>query len=139
MASSQSSKYLTLTATITLALATALSASTALSFYMWRRKSRSLESKVVQLEKSLKSSLDKCCAERQGRIRAQQVRFFFSSDKFSYFMQIYLWVKTQERIWDHLKVHNCSFVFLSSINSCGSFNFFFFVGNNAVQFRQRLM
>ncbi|KAK4604965.1 hypothetical protein RGQ29_013150 [Quercus rubra] len=72
MASSQSSKFLTLTATITLALAAALSASTALSFYMWRRKSRSLESKVAELEKSLKSSMDKCCAERQGRIRAQQ-------------------------------------------------------------------
>lgn len=39
---------------------------------MWRRKSRNLESKVVELEKSLKSSMDKCCAERQGRIRAQQ-------------------------------------------------------------------
>ncbi|XP_059460317.1 uncharacterized protein LOC132189590 [Corylus avellana] len=61
-----------LTAVITLVLAAALSASTALSLYFWRRKSRGLESKVRELEKSLKSSLGKCVAERQGRIRAQQ-------------------------------------------------------------------
>ncbi|KAB1204192.1 Nef-associated protein 1 [Morella rubra] len=61
-----------LTATLTLALAAALSASTALSLYLWRRKWRGLESQIRELEKSLKSSLEKCSAERQGRIRAQQ-------------------------------------------------------------------
>ncbi|XP_015878109.2 uncharacterized protein LOC107414494 [Ziziphus jujuba] len=50
----------------------ALSASAAFSVHFWRRKSRDLESKVKELEKSLQSSFEKCAAERQGRIRAQQ-------------------------------------------------------------------
>ncbi|XP_041019047.1 tRNA (adenine(37)-N6)-methyltransferase isoform X1 [Juglans microcarpa x Juglans regia] len=60
------------TATIALAIAAALSASTAISLYIWRRKCRGLESKIRELQKSLKSSSEKCGAERQGRIRAQQ-------------------------------------------------------------------
>ncbi|KAG2699265.1 hypothetical protein I3760_07G185200 [Carya illinoinensis] len=60
------------TANIALAIAAALFASTAISLYFWRRKCRGLESKVRELEKSLKSSSEKCGAERQGRIRAQQ-------------------------------------------------------------------
>lgn len=64
------SKYFT-AATITLALAAAISASTAL--YIWKRKAKGLESKVQELQKSINSSLAKCNAERQGRIRAQQV------------------------------------------------------------------
>uniref|UniRef100_A0A2N9HBT9 TsaA-like domain-containing protein n=1 Tax=Fagus sylvatica TaxID=28930 RepID=A0A2N9HBT9_FAGSY len=63
------SKYFT-AATITLALAAAISASTAL--YIWKRKAKGLESKVQELQKSINSSLAKCNAERQGRIRAQQ-------------------------------------------------------------------
>ncbi|ONI27565.1 hypothetical protein PRUPE_1G095000 [Prunus persica] len=69
MGYSTESKWLT--ATITFALA-ALSASTAFSLYFWKRKSRDLDSKIGELEKSLKTSLDNCAAERQGRIRAQQ-------------------------------------------------------------------
>ncbi|BFG14679.1 hypothetical protein CerSpe_009530 [Prunus speciosa] len=69
MGYSTESKWLT--ATITFALA-ALSASTAFSLYFWKRKSRDLDSKIGELEKSLKASLDNCAAERQGRIRAQQ-------------------------------------------------------------------
>ncbi|KAF3452845.1 hypothetical protein FNV43_RR03278 [Rhamnella rubrinervis] len=41
--------------------------------HLWNRKPRDLDSKKVkELEESLKSSLEKCAAERQGRIRAQQ-------------------------------------------------------------------
>lgn len=98
MGYSTESKWLT--ATITFALA-ALSASAAFScmytnfvfsfcvalgscsllffwyvtVYFWKRKSRDLDSKIGELEKSLKTSLDNCAAERQGRIRAQQVPF----------------------------------------------------------------
>ncbi|XP_025015322.1 tRNA (adenine(37)-N6)-methyltransferase isoform X3 [Ricinus communis] len=64
------SKWLA-TATITVALA-ALSASTAVSFYFCKKKSEILDLKVKELEISLNSSLQKCAAERQGRIRAQQ-------------------------------------------------------------------
>ncbi|GAV84229.1 LOW QUALITY PROTEIN: UPF0066 domain-containing protein, partial [Cephalotus follicularis] len=42
------------------------------SVYYWKRKSRDLTLKIRQLEISLHSSLQKCGAERQGRIRAQQ-------------------------------------------------------------------
>ncbi|KAL2480998.1 hypothetical protein Adt_33964 [Abeliophyllum distichum] len=66
------SKYQWLTFSITLALA-----STAISFCLWRRKTKSKSSgevnkKIHELEASLKSALEKCAAERQGRIRAQQ-------------------------------------------------------------------
>ncbi|KAI3472453.1 hypothetical protein Pfo_029573 [Paulownia fortunei] len=66
-----------LTLSITLALAS-LSASTAISIYLWRRKSKSIfpngeaGKKIQELEASLKGALEKCAAERQGRIRAQQ-------------------------------------------------------------------
>ncbi|KAL2502320.1 hypothetical protein Fot_36168 [Forsythia ovata] len=66
------SKSQWLTFSITLALA-----STAISFYLSRRKTKSKSSgevnkKIHELEASLKSALEKCAAERQGRIRAQQ-------------------------------------------------------------------
>ncbi|KAK6151493.1 hypothetical protein DH2020_014128 [Rehmannia glutinosa] len=66
-----------LTLSITLALAS-LSASTAISLYLWKRKSKPTFSngesskKIEQLEASLKGALAKCAAERKGRIRAQQ-------------------------------------------------------------------
>ncbi|XP_027066436.1 uncharacterized protein [Coffea arabica] len=60
-------KWLTLT--IAFAVAT-LSASTV---YFWRRKSKDGEEARIQgLEASLKNALEKCAAERQGRIKAQQ-------------------------------------------------------------------
>ncbi|KAK4854023.1 hypothetical protein QYF36_017918 [Acer negundo] len=55
------SKNLTLLA---VAAAAAISAFSAISLYIWR--------KCRELEKSLNSALEKCAAERQGRIRAQQ-------------------------------------------------------------------
>ncbi|KAK6127025.1 hypothetical protein DH2020_039223 [Rehmannia glutinosa] len=66
-----------LTLSITLALAS-LSASTAISLYLWKRKSKPTFSngesskKIEQLEASLKGALAKSAAERKGRIRAQQ-------------------------------------------------------------------
>ncbi|KAL6191517.1 hypothetical protein ACLB2K_037907 [Fragaria x ananassa] len=60
-----------LRATIAVALA-ALSASAALSLHFMRKKSKDLDSKIRELEKSLKASLKHCASERQGRIRAQQ-------------------------------------------------------------------
>ncbi|CDP02925.1 unnamed protein product [Coffea canephora] len=60
-------KWLTLT--IAFAVAT-LSASTV---YFWRRKSKDgEEARIRGLEASLKNALEKCAAERQGRIKAQQ-------------------------------------------------------------------
>ncbi|KAH9611491.1 hypothetical protein KSS87_005644 [Heliosperma pusillum] len=41
-------------------------------FWVVGRKLRDVESKIRELETSLKGSLNKCAAERQGRIRAQQ-------------------------------------------------------------------
>ncbi|KAK3221565.1 hypothetical protein Dsin_008590 [Dipteronia sinensis] len=57
------SKNLTLLA-VAAAAAAAISASSVISLYIWR--------KCRELEKSLNSALEKCAAERQGRIRAQQ-------------------------------------------------------------------
>ncbi|KAG8367687.1 hypothetical protein BUALT_Bualt16G0099000 [Buddleja alternifolia] len=63
---------------LTIAFAFAsLSASTAISLYLWRRKSNSIPNgdasdKIKELEASLKGVLEKCAAERQGRIRAQK-------------------------------------------------------------------
>ncbi|GAB4838196.1 hypothetical protein Ancab_027725 [Ancistrocladus abbreviatus] len=54
-----------LTATFTLAIAT-------ISVCVLRKKWRVMESKVRELENSLKASLKKSAGERQGRIRAQQ-------------------------------------------------------------------
>ncbi|CAL5375113.1 unnamed protein product [Camellia sinensis] len=70
-ASDQTSKWLAFS--VTLAVAT-ISASAAISVYFGRRKSSFdvKENKIRELEASLKSSLEKCNAERQGRIRAQQ-------------------------------------------------------------------
>ncbi|KAL1335318.1 hypothetical protein HN51_064238 [Arachis hypogaea] len=62
-------KRLSITLTITFA---AISFSTAISAYVLSRKCKGLKSKILELEASLKSSLDKCASERQGRIRAQQ-------------------------------------------------------------------
>ncbi|CAH1432656.1 unnamed protein product [Lactuca virosa] len=69
--STETSKWLTLS--VTLALAT-VSTSTAVSVYYWsKRKTQDSDDKLIkELQKSLKESLEKCAAERQGRIRAQQ-------------------------------------------------------------------
>ncbi|XP_022888082.1 uncharacterized protein LOC111403715 isoform X1 [Olea europaea var. sylvestris] len=66
------SKSQWLTLSISLALA-----STVISFCLWRRKTKSnfsgdVNKKIHELEASIKSALEKCAAERQGRIRAQQ-------------------------------------------------------------------
>ncbi|KAL2338591.1 hypothetical protein Fmac_013037 [Flemingia macrophylla] len=58
-------KWLTVSITITLA-------AISVSAYVLKRKWNNLNSKVEELEASLKSSIDKCASERQGRIRAQQ-------------------------------------------------------------------
>ncbi|XVF34286.1 hypothetical protein REPUB_Repub18cG0046300 [Reevesia pubescens] len=57
---------------LTLALAAVFSASSAISFYIWKKKWVEYDSNVKELKKSLNSALEKCAAERQGRIRAQQ-------------------------------------------------------------------
>ncbi|KAL4320183.1 hypothetical protein GQ457_18G001490 [Hibiscus cannabinus] len=57
---------------LALALAAVLSASSAISFYIWKKKLIEYDSKTKELQKSLNSALEKCAAERQGRIRAQQ-------------------------------------------------------------------
>ena len=44
-----------------------------LSVYLWKKKWVESDSKMKELQKSLNSALEKCAAERQGRIRAQQV------------------------------------------------------------------
>ncbi|PON52945.1 TsaA-like domain containing protein [Parasponia andersonii] len=72
---STESKWLTSTATgayLALALAALFASTTVFSVVFWKRKSRVLDAEIQELQKSLKSSLDKCAAERQGRIRAQQ-------------------------------------------------------------------
>ncbi|KAL6012326.1 hypothetical protein ACLOJK_002811 [Asimina triloba] len=51
----------------------AVAAAAAFSVGIWRGKSRGLKSRIRELESSLKASLDKAAAERQGRIRAQQL------------------------------------------------------------------
>ncbi|CAN1329626.1 tRNA (adenine(37)-N6)-methyltransferase [Linum perenne] len=66
MGSDELSKWLIPIITVALA---AFSTSTV---YCCRKKSKELESKVEELESSLKSSVEKSAAERQGRIRAQQ-------------------------------------------------------------------
>ncbi|XWS27300.1 hypothetical protein CRYUN_Cryun26dG0102900 [Craigia yunnanensis] len=43
-----------------------------LSVYIWKKKWVESDSKLRELQKSLNSALEKCAAERQGRIRAQQ-------------------------------------------------------------------
>ncbi|KAK9705804.1 hypothetical protein RND81_07G083000 [Saponaria officinalis] len=59
-----SSKWLPITFTFTIAAFS--------GFYILGKKLRSVESKIRVLEATLKCSLDKCAAERQGRIRAQK-------------------------------------------------------------------
>ncbi|XP_039054873.1 tRNA (adenine(37)-N6)-methyltransferase-like [Hibiscus syriacus] len=59
-------------AILALALAAVFSASSAISFYIWKKKSTESDSKLKELQVSLNSALEKCAAERQGRIRAQQ-------------------------------------------------------------------
>ncbi|KAJ1433532.1 YaeB-like, N-terminal domain [Sesbania bispinosa] len=59
-------KWLTVTVTITTLTAISISA------YILKRKWNALNSKVHELEASLKSCSEKCASERQGRIRAQQ-------------------------------------------------------------------
>lgn len=59
-----------LTVSIALTALTALAAAIGVGF--WRRKTRTDEEKIRELEKSLKAALQNCSAERQGRIRAQQ-------------------------------------------------------------------
>jgi hypothetical protein len=49
-------------------------------YFLSRKRSRKDDEnvkKIKELEKCLKESLEKCAAERQGRIRAQQVTFSF--------------------------------------------------------------
>ncbi|PIA58905.1 hypothetical protein AQUCO_00400037v1 [Aquilegia coerulea] len=69
MANSENSKWLR--ATIALAVA-AISTTASISVYVYTRKSKELDSKIEELEISLKASLQKCAAERKGRIKAQQ-------------------------------------------------------------------
>ncbi|XP_022755383.1 uncharacterized protein LOC111303404 [Durio zibethinus] len=57
---------------LALAVAAVFSASSAISFYIWKKKWVESDSKMKELQKSLNSALEKCAAERQGRIRAQQ-------------------------------------------------------------------
>lgn len=51
------------------------------SVYWWSRKSRSNSNgyagKIQELEAALKAAVEKCSAERQGRIRAQRVLLLF--------------------------------------------------------------
>ncbi|KAF5181782.1 tRNA (adenine(37)-N6)-methyltransferase [Thalictrum thalictroides] len=70
MTNSDTSKWLR--ATIALAVA-AISTTAAISVYICTKKSKHLDSKIEELEISLKASLQKCAAERKGRIKAQQV------------------------------------------------------------------
>lgn len=58
-------KWLTVTITLTLS-------AISISAYVLKRKWNHMNSKIEQLEASLKSCFDKCASERQGRIRAQQ-------------------------------------------------------------------
>nr|GMC63325.1 uncharacterized protein LOC109172993 [Ipomoea batatas] len=61
-----------LTFSIALGL-TSLSASSAIAVYFWLRKWRvGLDDKLRALEQALQTALEKCAAERRGRIRAQQ-------------------------------------------------------------------
>ncbi|XP_047311172.1 uncharacterized protein LOC124914625 [Impatiens glandulifera] len=62
-ATNGTSKWITLS--LTLAVAT-------VSVFIWRRKSKVYEKRVRELELALKSSVNNCAAERQGRIRSQQ-------------------------------------------------------------------
>lgn len=57
--------------TVTLVLA-AVSVTASVSVYLFKTKTKALKSKLRKLEASLKSSLEKCASDRQGRIRAQQ-------------------------------------------------------------------
>ncbi|KAL8468848.1 hypothetical protein ACS0TY_031887 [Phlomoides rotata] len=69
------SRWLTLYITVALA---SFSVSSAISLYLWRKKSKSalsngeLSKKIQELEASLKGASRNCAAERQGRIRAQK-------------------------------------------------------------------
>ncbi|KAK1420913.1 hypothetical protein QVD17_22878 [Tagetes erecta] len=67
----ETSKWVTLSITLTISAASA-----AISVYFWsNRKQADLNDKLItikELQKSLNQSLEKCAAERQGRIRAQQ-------------------------------------------------------------------
>ncbi|GLT80417.1 hypothetical protein SLA2020_518570 [Shorea laevis] len=65
-------QYKYLPNTLALALAAVFSASSAISIYLCMRKWGHESSKVKELQKSLNSAMEKCAAERQGRIRAQQ-------------------------------------------------------------------
>ncbi|XP_052199973.1 uncharacterized protein LOC127806618 isoform X2 [Diospyros lotus] len=72
MAASDRTESKWLAFSLTLAVAT-ISSAVAVSVYFCRRNSRfDGKEKVRELEKALKSSLEKCASERQGRIRAQQ-------------------------------------------------------------------
>ncbi|KAK7329843.1 hypothetical protein VNO77_24023 [Canavalia gladiata] len=64
-------KWLTVTASVSITL-TLTAISISFSAYILKRKWNALNSKIDELEASLKSCLDKCASERQGRIRAQQ-------------------------------------------------------------------
>ncbi|XP_010263112.1 PREDICTED: uncharacterized protein LOC104601467 [Nelumbo nucifera] len=69
MAVTENTKWLRVAFAI---VATAFSASATISVLLFRRKSRDLNRRIRELEASLKASLEKCAAERQGRTRAQQ-------------------------------------------------------------------
>nr|DAD30271.1 TPA_asm: hypothetical protein HUJ06_031739 [Nelumbo nucifera] len=75
MAVTENTKWLRVAFAI---VATAFSASATISVLLFRRKSRDLNRRIRELEASLKASLEKCAAERQGRTRAQQVCFLSS-------------------------------------------------------------
>lgn len=62
-----------------------------LSVYFCRKKSKVLYSKIQELEISLNSCMQKSAAERQGRIRAQQVSFLiYALSPFSYYIVLLL-------------------------------------------------
>ncbi|XP_077216366.1 tRNA-thr(GGU) m(6)t(6)A37 methyltransferase [Tasmannia lanceolata] len=69
MASSELTKWLKVSFTLAVV---AISTTVVFSVCILRKKKRGLDSQIRDLEVSLASSLKKCGAERQGRIRAQQ-------------------------------------------------------------------
>ncbi|KAL3623856.1 hypothetical protein CASFOL_032672 [Castilleja foliolosa] len=63
---------------LTLAFVLSASTASAISLYLWSRKSKlisingEVSKRIEELEASLKDALENCAAERKGRIRAQQ-------------------------------------------------------------------
>ncbi|KAL5699326.1 hypothetical protein ACHQM5_030247 [Ranunculus cassubicifolius] len=68
MASSENSNW----AKSTITALAAISSVAAISIYVYKKKSNELEQRIQELQISLKSSVEKCAAERKGRTRAEQ-------------------------------------------------------------------